>query len=173
MLKATTLSPTNIKNALLKRVRLPTQIVTLENRQMDTLTPEERSARMSLVQGKNTKPEMLVRSALHRVGLRFRLHSNKVYGRPDIVFTSSKVAIFVHGCFWHRHEGCSRTRMPKSNTSFWEAKFARTIERDIEVRDRLEIAGWHSHIIWECELPRMLHNHVAEICFLVRSRQEN
>jgi len=85
---------------------------------MDTLTPAQRSERMFRVKGKNTKPELLVRSALHGAGLRFRLHRKGLPGRPDIVFPTEKVAIFVHECFWHRHGGCPRTRTPESRVEF-------------------------------------------------------
>ena len=138
---------------------------------MDTLTKAERSERMARVKGKDTKPELVVRSALHRAGLRYRLHHKGLPGRPDIVFPSEKVAVFVHGCFWHRHEGCPRTRTPKTRVGFWEEKFAGTVERDRKATAALEAEGWHVHVIWECELPNGLEDHVKIISAAVRQRR--
>lgn len=106
---------------------------------------------MSRIRGRDTKPEMLVRRTAHALGLRFRLHRKDLPGSPDIVFPSRKTALFVHGCFWHRHGGCRLTYMPKSNQSFWSAKFARNVERDEEAMDQLRRAGWKPVVIWECE----------------------
>jgi len=118
---------------------------------VDTLTPEERGARMALVRNKNTKPEMRVRSMAHRMGFRFRLHGARLPGRPDLVFASTRKVIFVHGCFWHRHPGCSRTRMPKSRLDFWEPKLLGNATRDRKKQDALEKLGWTVLVIWECE----------------------
>lgn len=111
-----------------------------------------RSANMSKVRGKNTKPEMAVRRAAHALGLRFRLHRRDLPGTPDLVFSKRKTAIFVHGCFWHRHEGCRKAGpAPKTRTTFWQAKFDRNTARDARNADALKEAGWNVATIWECE----------------------
>jgi DNA mismatch endonuclease (patch repair protein) len=127
---------------------------TREEQAMDILTREQRSSVMSRIRGKDTRPEMLVRRTAHALGLRFRLHSAKLPGRPDLVFASRKIALFVHGCFWHRHEGCRLAYAPKSNGEFWAKKFSRNVERDREVTDALHGAGWKTAVIWECETRR-------------------
>jgi DNA mismatch endonuclease (patch repair protein) len=106
---------------------------------------------MRKVRGANTTPELKVRSMLHRAGYRFRLHRKDLPGKPDIVLSSRKSVVFVHGCFWHRHPGCRAASSPSTRAEFWNAKFARNVARDIEnVRD-LERTGWRVHIVWECE----------------------
>lgn len=120
---------------------------------VDRLTKERRSWLMSRISSKNTKPELLVRSFLHRLGFRFRLHRKELPGRPDIVFPARRKAIFVHGCFWHGHY-CKATKMPKSRVAFWDAKIAGNRKRDIRARRRLKALGWHSLVIWECDLKR-------------------
>lgn len=119
---------------------------------IDILTKEKRSWNMSQIKGKDTKPEILLRSIIHRSGLRFRLHDNKLPGKPDIVLPRYKTAIFVNGCFWHRHEGCKYAYMPKSRMEFWESKFARTVQRDAEKSRELMELGWHVFTAWECEV---------------------
>lgn len=120
---------------------------------MDTLTPEARSERMGRIRGRDTRPEMLVRRVIHGLGFRYRLHAKELPGKPDIVFRRRKVAIFVHGCFWHRHPdpACKLARMPKSRIEFWQAKFNRNRDRDVEVRANLEALGWKVLVIWECQ----------------------
>lgn len=118
----------------------------------DTLTREKRSWNMSRIKGKDTKPEIVLRSLLHKSGLRFRLHEKKLSGRPDIVLPRYKTAIFVHGCFWHRHQGCRYAYMPKTRIEFWKEKFERTVQRDIEKNKALAAEGWHVFTAWECEL---------------------
>jgi DNA mismatch endonuclease (patch repair protein) len=118
----------------------------------DTLSKAERSERMSRIRGKDTKPELALRSTMHRLGLRFRLHGAKLPGRPDLVFPKYRAAVFVHGCFWHRHQGCKIATTPKSNTPFWQAKFARNVDRDKGVAEALRAAGWRVFAVWECEL---------------------
>lgn len=113
--------------------------------------PLSRSEVMARVKGKNTNPEIRVRCALHRIGLRFRLHRGDLPGRPDIVLPGRKCVIFVHGCFWHRHPGCPFTRIPKSRVDFWEKKFLENVERDIRAQTALKDAGWRTFIVWECE----------------------
>lgn len=107
---------------------------------------------MSRIKSGNTKPEMTVRSILHRMGYRFRLHRKDLPGKPDIVLPKYSAIIFVHGCFWHRHEDCKYAYTPKSRIDFWEAKFKANIKRDIEVRKRLKELNWKILVIWECEL---------------------
>ncbi|MBO9695906.1 MAG: DNA mismatch endonuclease Vsr [Sphingopyxis sp.] len=118
---------------------------------VDHLDPEARSRNMGRIKGGNTVPELLVRRALHARGRRFRLHRRDLPGRPDIVLPRDRIALFVHGCFWHRHAGCPRTTMPSTRREFWEAKFRRTIARDAEQAAALAAAGWRVEIIWECE----------------------
>lgn len=107
---------------------------------------------MSAISGKNTKPEILVRKALHRAGLRFRIHVANLPGKPDIVLAKRKVVIFVNGCYWHRHEKCSFAYMPKSNSEFWAEKFQKTISRDLAKKTELERLGWSVIVVWECDL---------------------
>ena len=124
---------------------------------MDTLTPEQRSAIMSRIRSKDTKPEMVVRRHLHALGFRYRLHVSKLPGHPDIVLPKWRTVVFVNGCFWHRHEGCKIATMPKSNVEFWTAKFQRNVERDAKGQAALKAAGWKVIVIWECELKRHIH----------------
>ena len=112
---------------------------------------ETRSAIMSKVRSKDTKPEIEVRKALHRAGFRFRLHRSDLPGKPDLVFPRFRLALFVHGCFWHRH-GCKRTTMPVTNKEFWSKKFCRTVERDQRTPKELKEFGWATTVIWECQL---------------------
>lgn len=107
---------------------------------------------MSRIRGKDTKPEMMVRRIAHAMGLRFRLHRRDLPGCPDLVFPKYKTVIFVHGCFWHRHDGCRKATMPKSNMQFWESKFVRNISRDRFSMAQLRDLGWTAEIIWECEV---------------------
>lgn len=118
----------------------------------DNLTPKERSERMSRVRGKDTKPEMRLRRLVHGMGFRYRLHAKKLPGKPDMVFASRRAVIFMHGCFWHRHEGCRLARMPKSKIDFWEEKLETNRHRDLENQERLRELGWRVLVIWECEL---------------------
>jgi DNA mismatch endonuclease (patch repair protein) len=106
---------------------------------------------MSRVRGKDTTPEMRVRRALHALGYRFRLHRRDLPGRPDIVLPKYQTAIFVHGCFWHRHPGCKKASVPKSRPEYWHQKFATNAERDIRTQVELEKMGWKVGIVWECE----------------------
>lgn len=110
-----------------------------------------RSALMGRIRGKNTTPEMVVRRAAHRLGLRFRIHRRDMPGTPDIVLRKYGLVIFVHGCFWHRHEGCRRCTVPKTRFDFWNEKFKKNVERDWRDVDVLRKAGWNVLIIWECQ----------------------
>lgn len=119
---------------------------------MDHLDTAKRSANMARIGGKDTAPELRVRGVAHRLGLRFRLHRRDLPGCPDLVFPKHRLVVFVHGCFWHRHEGCKRATTPQVRGDFWEAKFAATVERDARQRDALHTLGWRVLIVWECEL---------------------
>ena len=118
----------------------------------DMYDAEARSAVMSRVRSSNTKLERRVRSLLHRLGYRFRLHRRDLPGTPDIVLPKHKAVVFVHGCFWHRHPGCKRATTPKKNRETWERKFARNVERDRRAHDELTVLGWEIVTVWECEL---------------------
>lgn len=122
---------------------------------MDTLTPKQRSERMSRIRSKDTKPEIAVRTFLHRLGYRYRIHSTALPGKPDIVFPSRKKVILVHGCFWHGHEGCRTANQPKSRSEFWQDKFTRNQKRDLQNLRLLKKAGWRSLVVWECETKDM------------------
>jgi DNA mismatch endonuclease (patch repair protein) len=116
----------------------------------DDVEPARRRI-MSSVGQRDTKPEMSVRRLLHSMNYRYRLHRKDLPGRPDIVFGTRRKAIFVHGCFWHRHSGCSKATSPKTRAEFWSKKFDRNVERDREVERRLGDLGWKSLVVWECE----------------------
>lgn len=120
----------------------------------DRVTKERRSWNMSRIRGKDTAPEKLVRSALHKLGFRFRLHVRNLPGRPDIVLPKHRTVVFVNGCFWHRHPGCRYAYTPKSNVEFWREKFRANVQRDRRQRQRLEELGWRVIVIWECEASR-------------------
>ncbi len=123
---------------------------------MDKLTPSQRSENMSRIRSTDTKPEMEVRRYLHAHGFRYSLHTKKLPGHPDICLSHWHTVIFVNGCFWHRHEGCRQATTPRSNTEFWENKFARNVERDKQVREQLTAAGWKVITVWECEVKKRL-----------------
>lgn len=110
-----------------------------------------RSKLMSRIGQKNTKPEIIVRQTLHAMGYRFRLHAKELPGKPDIVLRPRKKAIFVHGCFWHRHVGCKKATTPKTRLEFWQAKFDANVARDERVQLELSKIGWESLVVWECE----------------------
>jgi DNA mismatch endonuclease, patch repair protein len=110
-----------------------------------------RAALMASVRQKGSRPEMIVRKLVHRMGYRYRLHRRDLPGSPDLVFPRLKKVVFVHGCFWHRHEGCSRASNPKTRSSFWGDKFARNVERDAQVETALRRAGWRVLVVWECD----------------------
>ncbi|MDE4622191.1 very short patch repair endonuclease [Sinorhizobium meliloti] len=119
---------------------------------VDTLSPAQRSGRMSRIRSNSTKPEMALRRALHRLGFRFRVQGTGLRGKPDIVLAKYTTVIFVHGCFWHRHPGCKVATTPKSNTQFWTEKFSRNVKRDERVVKQLEDEGWRVIVVWECEV---------------------
>ena len=117
----------------------------------DILTPLERSVLMGRIRGGDTKPELFVRRALHALGYRFRVHVRSLPGTPDVVFPRRRKAVFVHGCFWHRH-GCGKTYTPKSRKQFWQTKFATNVARDKRAQERLARNGWRIFVAWECEI---------------------
>lgn len=110
-----------------------------------------RSANMARIGAKDTGPELAVRRLLHRLGYRYRLHKRELPGRPDICFPGRKKAIFVHGCFWHRHDGCRRTTTPKTRTAFWKDKFDKNVVRDRTNMMDMGAIGWKAMVVWECE----------------------
>lgn len=141
---------------------------------VDTLSPKDRSERMAKVRGRNTKPEMVVRRLVHGMGFRYRLHDRALPGSPDLVFRARKKAIFVHGCFWHRHSDtdCKLARMPKSRLDFWEPKLRGNRERDERHQRDLDALGWKALVVWECQL-----RHVEQLknklhAFLTEGDQE-
>lgn len=120
----------------------------------DRINRSKRSWNMSRIRSKDTKPEFIVRSILHRAGFRFRLHDPQIPGKPDIVLPKYKTVIFVHGCFWHRHENCKNASTPSTRKLFWENKFAQNVKRDKEVHEALEKMGWKKITIWECTVMK-------------------
>lgn len=121
---------------------------------VDTISPEHRSWNMSRIKGKNTKPELIVRSQLHRMGFRFRLHRKDLPGKPDIVLPKYKTVIFVHGCFWHGHKGCKFFVVPKTRTEFWVNKINTNIRNDKKNHRLLKKMGWKVVVCWECQLKK-------------------
>ncbi len=120
----------------------------------DVFIPQQRSAVMRAVKGRNTVPEMMVRRAVHAMGRRFRLHRRDLPGAPDLVLARHRIAIFVHGCFWHGHDCARGARAPKQNAAYWRDKIARNRARDTRNVGALETAGWRVIVVWECDLRR-------------------
>lgn len=118
----------------------------------DHLTQNRRSWNMSRIKSKHSKPEMIIRSLLHRSGYRFRINDNKLPDCPDIILPKYNMVIFVTGCFWHRHEKFHRATMPNSNEKYWKNKFDKNVSRDIIVKKTLEKQGWNVLFVWECEV---------------------
>lgn len=123
---------------------------------MDIKSAEDRSKNMSRIRCKKTKPEMFVRSLLFRKGFRYRVNYSMVVGSPDIYFSKKKIAIFINGCFWHRHQNCKYAYTPKSNIEFWNAKFIANQKRDELVRSQLLTHGIRVLVVWECTVKRMM-----------------
>ena len=119
---------------------------------MDLVDKQTRSRMMSNIKDKNTKPEITIRSLIHNLGFRFRLHDKYLPGKPDIVLKKYKVVIFIHGCYWHRHENCKLASTPKQNAEFWQNKFEDNVRRDGEVYFQLKTLGWRTAVIWECSI---------------------
>lgn len=135
---------------------------------MDSLTPEKRSWNMSRIRGKNTRPEMTVRSLLHGQGYRFRLADKKLPGKPDIVLPKYRAVVLVHGCFWHRHAGCKYAYTPKSRLDFWNRKFEENVARDKNNFSLLQENDWLPIVVWECEIK---HNPGAVLDKISRTLQ--
>jgi DNA mismatch endonuclease, patch repair protein len=119
---------------------------------MDIFTKHKRSEIMRHVKSKHTRPEVIVRRLLFSLGYRYRIHYTALPGSPDIVFTKRKKVIFIHGCFWHRHQGCRISKVPKSNTAYWLPKLERNASRDIAVVKVLRSLGWDVKVLWECQI---------------------
>jgi DNA mismatch endonuclease (patch repair protein) len=119
---------------------------------MDNLTKKQRKKCMSKIASKDTKPEILARKALTEKGIRYRLHVKKLFGKPDIVIRKLNLVIFINGCFWHQHENCKYSVMPKRNKSYWKPKLERNIEKQKKDIEKLKKEGWDVKVIWECEL---------------------
>ena len=119
---------------------------------IDIVDSQRRSELMANIRGWDTAPECAVRRIAHRMGLRFRLRRKNLPGRPDLVFPKHRLAVFVHGCFWHQHDECQYAHIPKSRTEYWKAKFARNVERDKENEEALRSLGWNVLVVWECEV---------------------
>ena len=128
----------------------------------DVVDKATRSRMMSGIRSKNTKPEIIIRKALHSRGYRYRLHSVELPGKPDIIFVSRKAVVFVHGCFWHGH-GCHLFKWPETRQDFWKAKILRNREKDCEVRETLNSMGWRVLVIWECVLKGRSRKPVQEV----------
>lgn len=122
---------------------------------METLSKRRRSWNMSRIRGADTQPEKSVRSLLHRMGCRFRLHRRDLPGTPDIVLPKHRTVVFVHGCFWHRHAACKYAYTPKSRIAFWQKKFKENCERDRRHNRQLRRRGWHVVTVWECDVQRL------------------
>ena len=134
----------------------------------DVHEPETRSYNMSRISGKDTKPEMIVRKFLHNSGFRYRLHVKELPGKPDLVLPKYNSVIFVHGCFWHAHEGCKYFKIPGTNTEFWKEKLYGNKERDENNKEILKSEGWKIITVWSCELkpnkaPETLNKLVCEL----------
>jgi DNA mismatch endonuclease (patch repair protein) len=132
---------------------------------MDIWTKEKRSDVMSKIGSKNTKPEMILRSALFKKGFRFRVHRKDLPGKPDIVLTKYQTVIFVHGCFWHYHKDCREGRIPSTNTQFWKTKLLKNVEKDKRNTKALQEMGWKVIVVWECEIEKHFEKTINELIF--------
>ena len=136
----------------------------------DIVDPATRSRMMAGIRRKNTRPELLIRSALHRTGLRFRLHVGHLPGSPDIVLPKYKAVIFVHGCFWHRHQSCRYASTPTTRPEFWAAKFKANADRDSRNARQLLDAGWRVFTIWECGIRHEPDALTEELVMLIKAK---
>lgn len=123
---------------------------------MDIKSKSERSENMAKIRARDTKPEMFIRSSLHKEGFRFKVSDSTVVGKPDLYFSKKRVAIFVHGCYWHRHQGCKFSYVPKSNVDFWIRKFDSNVKRDLNVREKLLSQNIRVLVVWECTVKKMI-----------------
>jgi len=139
---------------------------------MDNLTREHRSWNMSRIRPKDTKPELVVRSTLHRLGARFRLHRRDLPGNPDIVLPKYRLIVLVHGCFWHRHPDCRYAYIPKSRQEFWSRKFEKNVARDQQVRTELARLEWNVEVVWECETRelKLLEYRLSQLLATLREK---
>ena len=135
---------------------------------MDVMSKKQRSRNMFLIKSKNTKPEIIVRKYLFGKGLRYRINYN-IPGTPDVVFPGKKIAIFIHGCFWHLH-GCKYSTIPKTNTDFWKNKLTKNNTRDKLIKNKLTADGWNVYIIWECELKKDRENCLKKLLEHIKSK---
>ena len=140
----------------------------------DIISPKQRSLLMSSIKSKNTKPELIIRSALHNLGFRFRLHNKKLPGNPDLVLAKYHAAIFIHGCFWHKHEYCKVSHIPKTRTKFWTEKFDKNTKRDQKALYELKRKGWRTAWIWECSLSNKgnIRTTIEELAAWIKSDSE-
>lgn len=130
---------------------------------VDVVDPATRSKMMASIRGKDTLPELILRRTLHRRGIRYRLHKKELRGRPDLVFPKFRAALFVHGCFWHRHQDCRYATTPATRTEFWQSKFNATVERDVRNQRDLAKAGWRVGIVWECTIKKRSIENIADV----------
>lgn len=136
---------------------------------MDIWSKKKRSEVMSRIRGKNTKPELLLRSYLFKKGFRFRIHKSDLPGKPDIVLPKYNTAIFVHGCFWHYHKDCQEGRIPSTREDYWKAKLLKTVERDVKHQDKIKEMGWKVLVVWECELENEFQETVSKVISILNS----
>ncbi len=140
---------------------------------MDIVSVQKRSEIMAKIRSTNTLPEIRLRSALHKCGIRFRLHRRDLPGKPDLVLPKYRAVIFVHGCFWHQHKNCADGKMPKSQTEYWAEKFAKNAERDRRTKVALKKMGWKVFVVWECEIDKKLGGTVSKLVAKLRQRKLN
>lgn len=136
---------------------------------MDIWSKQKRSEVMSKIRGKNTKPEMILRSQLFKLGFRFRIHKKDLPGKPDIVLPKYQTVIFVHGCFWHYHKDCREGRIPSTNSKFWEEKLSKNVEKDKRHTKALQELGWKVIVIWECEIEKNIEQVLDKLIFDIKS----
>lgn len=136
---------------------------------MDRVSNAVRSRNMAAVRSRDTKPEVKIRSLLHRLGFRFRLCDKSLPGKPDIVLKKYKTVIFVNGCFWHHHENCPKSKLPETNKEFWEKKIHSNVERDRRNQEELAEQGWRVLVIWECQVREFIGNVDAFVSLLRQS----
>ncbi|MBF6025350.1 very short patch repair endonuclease [Lysobacter niastensis] len=139
----------------------------------DVVSPEVRSRMMASIRSRNTKPEMLVRRFLHRLGFRYRLSPRDLPGRPDLALPRHKVAVFVHGCFWHGHHGCRFATVPATRTDFWVAKIAANKVRDHANEEKLRDLGWRVAVVWECALRSNSDHAIGRVVDFITSNQRS
>lgn len=121
---------------------------------VDRISPLKRSWNMKRIKSKDTIPEIRVRSALHKLGFRYRIHYSRLPGRPDVVLPKYKIVIFIHGCFWHRHKKCIEASRPKTNSEYWENKISGNVDRDKKFQSLLKKMGWRVITVWECKISK-------------------